>query len=117
MGLLYPFAGVLLNPILAASAKVLSSVSMGTNALRLRRFEPPGLIVGARGQLTAATPAEGQSRRRRVACPGDAHAWARVAGHAQSLVTSRSPRDRCGTPPTPAVDLGLPTLGHAAASN
>ena len=38
-GILYPFFGVLLSPILASAAMTLSSVSVISNALRLRRLE------------------------------------------------------------------------------
>jgi Cu+-exporting ATPase len=46
-GALYPVAGILLSPILAGAAMALSSVSVVTNSLRLKRFRPSG-AAGAR---------------------------------------------------------------------
>src|SRR5215211_1818721 len=44
MGLLWPFFGILLNPVLAAAAMAMISVSVVTNALRLRGFRPAASV-------------------------------------------------------------------------
>ncbi|QPN60760.1 copper-translocating P-type ATPase [Synechococcus sp. CBW1002] len=46
-GLLFPFTGWLLSPVIAGAAMAFSSVSVVSNALRLRNFRPKPLPVAA----------------------------------------------------------------------
>jgi P-type Cu+ transporter len=67
-GVLYPFIGLLLSPMIAAAAMAASSLSVVGNANRLRRYRPP--------QLTPAIPS---SQATEVEAPGDQPAPTPVA--------------------------------------
>jgi Cu+-exporting ATPase len=66
-GVLYPFLGLMLSPMLAAAAMALSSLSVVGNANRLRRWRPvpppPGVEITASPQVETPRPADDGSGR------------------------------------------------------
>ena len=90
-GALYAWDGLLLDPVLASAAMVMSSISVLSNALRLRRFRRPATVQEILHPPVAGPggPVRLPDRRRRG---GPGHRWHPDRGQPDGLRRARDER-------------------------
>jgi Cu+-exporting ATPase len=110
-GLLYPFLGIRLSPIIAAGAMALSSLSVVGNANRLRRWRPTPLPAAGPVNETPkmqTDPASAETRNRAMATAGpdsgrDQYQEAPMQSHDQNTPSPDAVDPVCGMTISPAT--------------